>query len=258
MQTQEEQRRGSRHLELLLVGGTAIVAFATRALLLLARPPALFPGTDNTWYDAVARSIEDGHLGRLPAVGGGDVLSIRFPPAYPYVLALGRFLLFWVDSFDAHLWTGAALGALAAATVAAARAWRLTRHAPVRTRALTTIAAGLLFALNPNVVGASVSLMAEALVLPVVALVLLVVDRLVTDDARRWEAVALGALLALGALTRSEAIVVLAAAVVGGYVVTRVCPRARARLRGRSRSRSASRSRSPGRPSCRWRPSDRW
>ena len=196
-------------------------------LLLLARPPALFPGTDNTWYDAVACSIEDGHLGRLPAVGGGDVLSIRFPPAYPYVLALGRFLLFWVDSFDAHLWTGAALGALAAATVAAL-VWRLTRHAPVRTRALTTIAAGLLFALNPNVVGASVSLMAEALVLPVVALVLLVVDRLVTDDARRWEAVALGALLALGALTRSEAIVVLAAAVVGGYVVTRASSRTRA------------------------------
>ena len=129
MQTQEEQRRGSRHLELLLVGGTAIVAFATRALAPALAPTALFPGTDNTWYDAVARSIEDGHLGRLPAVGGGDVLSIRFPPAYPYVLALGRFLLFWVDSFDAHLWTGAALGALAAATVAAL-AWRLTRRAP--------------------------------------------------------------------------------------------------------------------------------
>ncbi len=181
VQTQEAQRRGSRHLERYLVGGTAIVAFATRALLLLARPPALFPGTDNTWYDAVARSIEDGHLGRLPAVGGDRVLSIRFPPAYPYVLAVGRFLLFWVDSFDAHLWTGAALGAARRGRGGRARvASDPARAAPARV--LTTIAAGLLFALNPNVVGASVSLMAEALVLPLVALVLLVIDRLVTGD----------------------------------------------------------------------------
>lgn len=97
-----------------IVGGVAAAAFGTRALLLLTHPPALFPGSDNTWYDSVARSIEDGHLGRLPAVGGGRVLSIRFPPAYPVVLALGRGLLFWVDSHDAHLWVGAALGALLA------------------------------------------------------------------------------------------------------------------------------------------------
>ncbi len=102
-----------------------------RAYLLLTSPPALFPSTDNTWYDAVARSIEDGHLGRLPAVGGGRVLSIRFPPAYPSVLAVGRSLLFWVNSFDAHLWTGAALGALATGAVAALT-WRLGRRAPLR------------------------------------------------------------------------------------------------------------------------------
>ncbi len=205
------------------MGGAAVTAFAMRAYLLLTRPPPLFPGTDNTWYDAVARSIETGHLGRLPAVDGGRVLSIRFPPAYPYVLALGRSLLFWVDSFDAHLWTGAALGALGAGAVAAL-AWRLGRHAPVRARALTTIVAGLLFALNPAVVGASVSLMAEALLLPVVAVVLLITDRLITGDGHRWEAVALGGLLAVGALTRSEAVVLLAAVVLGGYVVSRARP----------------------------------
>jgi prepilin signal peptidase PulO-like enzyme (type II secretory pathway) len=203
-----------------------LVAFAMRAYLLLTSPPALFPSTDNTWYDAVARSIEDGHLGRLPAVGGGRVLSIRFPPGYPIVLSVGRLLLFWVNSFDAHLWTGAALGALATGAVAAL-AWRLGRRAPVRVRALATIAAGLLFALNPAVVGASVSLMSEALVLTIVAFVLLVIDRLVTGDGHRWEAVVLGALLAIGALTRSEAIVVLAGAVVGGYAVSRARPRAR-------------------------------
>ena len=184
-QEEEELRRGSRRLQFLLVGGAAGVAFAVRAYLLLTSPPALFPSTDNTWYDAVARSIEDGHLGRLPAVGGGRVLSIRFPPGYPIVLSVGRSLLFWVNSFDAHLWTGAALGALATGAVAALT-WRLGRRAPVRVRALATIAAGLLFALNPTVVGASVSLMSEALVLPIVAFVLLVIDRLVTGDGHRW------------------------------------------------------------------------
>ena len=219
-QQEEELRHGSRHLQFLLVGGAAAVAFAIRAHLLLTSPPTLFPSTDNTWYDAVARSIEDGHLGRLPAVGGGRVLSIRFPPAYPFVLAVGRSLLFWVNSFDAHLWTGAALGALATGA-GATLTWRLGRRAPVRVRALATIAAGLLFAMHPGVVGASVSLMSEALVLPIVAFVLLVIDRLVTGDGHRWEAVVLGALLAVGALTRSEGIVLLAAAVVGGYAVSR-------------------------------------
>ena len=52
----------------------------------------------------------------------------------------------------------------------AALAWRLEPARAGTARALATIAAGLLFALNPTVVGASVSLMAEALVLPVVAL----------------------------------------------------------------------------------------
>ena len=207
-----------------------------RAYLLLTSPPALFPSTDNTWYDAVARSIEDGHLGRLPAVGGGRVLSIRFPPGYPIVLSVGRSVLFWVNSFDAHLWTGAALGALATGAVAALT-WRLGRRAPVRARALATIAAGLLFALNPAVVGASVSLMSEALVLPIVAFVLLVIDRLVTGDGHRWEAVVLGALLAIGALTRSEAIVVLAAAVVGGYAVSRAAPACRRTVGGGPRHR---------------------
>ena len=230
------------------------MAFAMRAYLLLAQPPALFPSSDNTWYDAVARSIEGGHLGRLPAVGGGRVLSIRFPPAYPYVLAVGRSLLFWVDAFNAHLWTGAALGALAAGAISAL-AWRLTRHAPVQARVLTTIVAGLLFALNPAVVGASVSLMSEALVLPVVALVLLVTDRLITGDGHRWEAVALGALLAIGALTRS-----------GGHRRARGRRRRWLRrlagtpappARGWSPSPSASGSRSRGRRSRRWRRSAR-
>ena len=163
--------------------------------------------------------------GDCPPWAGVACCRSAFRPPTPLCWRSDGSLLFWVNSFDAHLWTGAALGALATGTVAALT-WRLGRRAPLRARALATIAAGLLFALNPAVVGASVSLMSEALVLPIVAFVLLVIDRLVTGDGHRWEAVVLGALLAIGALTRSEAIVVLAAAVVGGYAVSRARPRA--------------------------------
>lgn len=222
-----EAPRRERISQRVIVGSVAAVAFGVRAVLLLTHPPALFPGSDNTWYDAVARSIEDGHLGRLPAIGGGHVLSIRFPPAYPVVLALARGVLFWVDSHDAHLWVGAALGALAAATVAAL-AWRLaggTGSVPERNdgtaRTMLAVVAGLLFALNPIVAGAAPSLMAEALVLPIVALVLLVTDRLVTGAGGTRDAVLLGALLAIGALTRSELIVLLGATVLGGFLASR-------------------------------------
>ena len=125
-----------------------------------------------------------------------------------------------VDSQDAHRWVGAVLGAIAAAAVTAL-GWRLARRAESRSRIVAAGAAGLLFAVNPIVAGAAPSLMAEALILPVAALVLLVTDRLVTGDGHGWDVAALGALLVVGALTRSEAVVVLGAAVVGGWFVAR-------------------------------------
>ncbi|MEX1007987.1 MAG: hypothetical protein WD271_09115, partial [Acidimicrobiia bacterium] len=213
--------RQNRRSHWLVVGGVAVVAFVFRGcLLLMSSRVAVFPGTDDTWYDAVARSIERGDFGRLPAVFSGSVLSPRFPPAYPLVLSAGRGLLFWVETQNAHRWTGVVLGALAAGTVAAL-AWRLSRITRSSTRVLLTLAAGLLFAMNPVVAGASTSLMAEALVLPVAALVLLLVDRLVTGDGGTGEVIVLGVLLAVGALTRSEAIVVLSAAVLGGWLASR-------------------------------------
>ena len=81
--------------------------------------------------------------------------------------------------------------------------------------------AGLLFAANPIVVGAAPSLMAETLVLPVAAGTLLLTDRLLTGDGGWPDAVGLGALLAVGALTRGEAFFLLGAVVVGGWVAGR-------------------------------------
>lgn len=209
-----------RRTHWVLVGGVTVVAFAMRAVLVTTKPPPLFPGSDNSWYDAVAQSFEGGHLGRLLAVGGGRVLSTHFPPAYPVVLALGRAPLFFLDTRRAHLWTGVVLGAVGAALVAAL-GWRLASRATTGRRALVAASAGLLFAVNPIVVGAAPSLMAETLLLPVAAGILLVADRLLAGDGGWPDTLALGALLAVGALTRGEAVVVLGAAVVGGWLAGR-------------------------------------
>jgi hypothetical protein len=208
-----------------LVVGVAVVAFALRAVLVTSRPPPLFPGADNAWYDLVAQSFADGHLGRLPAVGGGRVFSTRFPPGYPVVLALGRGPLFFLDFRDAHLWTGVILGTVGAALVAAL-GWRLASRAGERCQVLLAASAGLLFAVNPIVVGAAPSLMAETLVLPVVAGTLLLTDRLLTGDGGWPDAVGLGALLAVGALTRGEGVLLLGAVVVGGWIAARARGRA--------------------------------
>ena len=82
------------------------------------------PGT--TPSRARSRTATSGGCPRWAAVACSR--SASRPPT-PFVLAVGRSLLFWVNSFDAHLWTGAALGALAAGAVAAL-AWRLGRRAP--------------------------------------------------------------------------------------------------------------------------------
>ncbi len=150
----------------------------------------------------------------------GACYSTRFPPAYPVVLALARGPLSFLDTRDAHLWTGVLLGTVAAALVAAL-AWRLASRASPGRRALVAATAGLLFAVNPIVVGAAPSLMAETLVLPVAAGTLLLTDRLLTGDGGWPDAVGLGALLAVGALTRGEAFFLLGAAVVGGWLAAR-------------------------------------
>jgi hypothetical protein len=198
----------------------AITGFGLRAIYLLAHPPALLSGTDNMWYTTVAHSIASGHLGRIPAVSGGRVWSFQFPPAYPIALAIGQRLLFWLHPTRADLWTSAALGGATAAAVAAL-AWRIADRASPRARTVVAAAAGLLVALNPLLAGASVSLMSEALVPLAVTLALLFMDRLLAGPATLRDAVVLGLLVALSGLTRSEALLITAAAVVGAAVVAR-------------------------------------
>ncbi len=212
--------RRLRQGRFLVVAGSLIIAFAVRAVLLLQHPPALFASNDNTWYAAVARSLATGHGVTLPAVTGGRVWTFRFPPGYPTVLALGQHVLFWVRPTDADLWTSAALGAAAAAFVAAV-AWRVADRGAPRTQLIVAGGAGLFFAVNPLLAGASVSLMAESLYVLVVAAALLLVDRIVAGSQLGLDAALLGVVIGVGALTRSEGFVVRGAITLGGLLVAR-------------------------------------
>ena len=203
----------------LVVAGSSLLAFVVRAVLLVHHRPPLFASSDNTWYAAVARSIATGHGVTLDAVTGGRALTFRFPPAYPALLAAGQHLLFWVRATDADLWTSAVFGA-AAAGVVAALAWRLAAAAKTKGQLVVAAVAGGLFAVNPLLAGASVSLMAESLYVLAVAATLLLVDRLVAR-ATTLDVVLLGIVVGVGALTRSEGLVILGAIVGTGLVVAR-------------------------------------
>ena len=188
------------------------VALAIRAVVVVTSPPVLFYGSDNTWYDATATSFATGHLGRLPGLFAPRVLSLKFPPGYPLVMAVGQRLLFWVQPFWAHLWTSVLLGS-AGAVVVAVLAWRLADRADRPGRVVAAAVAGLVFAANPLVVGQSTSLMSEALYVPLVALFLLGVDRAATDG-RGGVWLYLAGLLAYLGITRPEVVVLLAVALV--------------------------------------------
>jgi hypothetical protein len=196
------------------------VAFVVRAVYAFRAGPILYPGTDDTWYAEVARSVADGRWGRVEGVTGHRVWTFRFPPAYPWFLALGERLLFWVEALDAARWASVAAGAVGAVVVARL-AWRIAATAPPRARVLVALVAGGTVAVSPIVAGASAALMSESLFVAIAAGVLLAADHLLDPDAGRGWTVLLAALLVVGALTRVEGILYLGAPVVVAAVVAR-------------------------------------
>jgi 4-amino-4-deoxy-L-arabinose transferase-like glycosyltransferase len=219
-------RPAHRRVAGLLFGVVGAVAFVVRAAYAFDARAALFYGSDNTWYVTVARSIADGHSGRIPGVLEPSVLSLRFPPAYPTTLALGQSPLFWVKPIDADRWISVALGA-AAAVVVTWLLWRLTRDTKLQTRVIASSVGGLVYAVNPIVAGASAGLMSEPLAMVVIALTLVQVDRMLVrrEPARLTDGLLLGGLLAVGILTRVEGILYVAAPVVSAILLTRSTPR---------------------------------
>src|SRR5581483_6010998 len=102
----------------------------------------------------------------------------------------------------------------------AALVWRVSSRATPGVRLVLTAVAGLLIALNPLVIGTTATLMSESLYVPVVAGALLAADHLVTSGSR-VAGVTLGDVVAVGALTRSDGIVVLGAIVVAAVFAAR-------------------------------------
>jgi len=203
-----------------VVAGVGLIGLLARVAYFTDHRPILFSGVDGTWYSTVGHSFATGHLGTVPALGGGRVVSFRFPPAFPAVLGIGERVLFWMSTLHAQLWTCAVLGAIAA-SLTAALVWRVSSRATPGVRLVLTAVAGLLIALNPLVIGTTATLMSESLYVPVVAGALLAADHLVTSGSR-VAGVTLGAVVAVGALTRSEGIVVLGAIVVAAVFAARV------------------------------------
>ncbi len=204
----------------LIAGAVGLVAIVARAVIAFTNRPILYPGTDNTWYVDVARSVADGRWGRVDGLTGAQVWSFRFPPAYPWFLAAGEKLLFWVEPVDAARWASIVAGSVAAVLVARL-AWRWTATAPRRSQVLVTFVAGGVLAAGPIAAGAAGALMSESLFVALVAGVLLAVDHLLDASGSRWWVVVLAVVLVVGALTRVEGIAYLGAPVVAGAIVAR-------------------------------------
>lgn len=160
-------------------------------------------GFDAAYFDLLALSLREGRGFVDPYAlyfRGRTMPTALFPPAYPIVLA-GASYVTGSSTKLGHLLVGAALGAVTVALVGLL-ARRLAGPA-------AGLAAAALSAVHPMLVGADGSLMSEALYAPLVVGALLLALRLRAGDARRWELVALGAVIGVAGLTRGEGLVLL-------------------------------------------------
>jgi 4-amino-4-deoxy-L-arabinose transferase-like glycosyltransferase len=185
------------------------------------------PVGDALTYHLLARLLADGQGYVRPLdliVNGHNVPSAEFPPLWPALLAVAD--LAGLDSPSAHRLVGALLGGVTIVLVA------LT--ARVLAGPVAGVAAAVVAAVHPQLVGLDGGLMAEAALLPLVAGALLLAVTAVGErpTGRRGTAVlgGLGTLVALAALTRSEAVLLVPALAVPVALVAGPGD-ARARLR---------------------------
>ena len=201
---------------------------AVRALyVLVAYRGVREPVGDALTYHLLARLLADGQGYVRPLdliVNGRNVPSAEFPPLWPTLLAVADLL--GLESPTAHRLAGALLGGVTVVLVA------LT--ARLLAGPVAGVAAALLTALHPQLIALAGGLMAEAALLPLVAGALLLAATAVCERpaGRRGLTVlaALGAVLALAALTRSEAVLLVPALAVPVALVAGP-GEARARLR---------------------------
>jgi len=187
------------------VAGLAAVGAVVRALYTFVYTPHIMGFGDWAYYNGVANLIAEGRWFIDPfAAGEGDTIpSASHPPLYPLVLS--AISLLGGTGWRSHRSLGVVLGAASVVLLAL-----LARRVAGERAGLV---AGALAALHPLLVAADGALLSETLYTPLLAGVLLCAYRLYDEPGTRW-ALALGALIALAALTRSEALLLLGVLVI--------------------------------------------
>ena len=176
----------------------ALTGAVLRAFYTFVLTPHQLGFGDWGWFNGVANGIARGDWYSNPFLVGQQVASASHPPLYPLVLSLGSLL--GGTGYQAHRAFGVLLGAAGIVLMGLLGRRIGGPRVGLVAAALTTV--------YPVFVAADGALLAETLFTPVLAGTLLVAYRVRDEGSARWAA-ALGALVALCALTRSESLLLM-------------------------------------------------
>lgn len=189
-----------------------VAATAARVMHAALTDPLVDVRSDNAYFLQYARSVAQGHWGRLPSLDGSRALSVKFPPLWPWTLGLGQRLLWFLDADTANATIRMILGASVAPLIGLL-VWRMLDRVPVRRRRSIAVGTALIAAAHPLLIGATNSLLAEVLVVPLNIAILLALERIRRRGSSPVALGTLGVLIGLAALARPEAIILWGAAV---------------------------------------------
>jgi len=177
------------------LGVASLGALVLRAVYNLTAAAGLRGAGDAFFYHLTANLLADGQgfIDPFKAEKGITVLTANHPPGWPALLSLFSWL--GITSYDGHRMMGALTGAVAVLLVGVLA----TRLAGPTIGKIAVVVA----ALNPVLIAIDGSLMSESLY-GVFVLGAVIVALRVRDDPTVLRLVALGVLIALAALTRSE------------------------------------------------------
>ena len=173
----------------------AVLGMALRAVYIFALTPDQLGFGDWLWYDGVANGIARGEWYDNPFEASRDVPSASHPPLYPFVLSITSIL--GGTDYLAHRAMGIVFAAAGIVLMGLLGRRLGGPRVGILAAALTT--------LYPVFITADGALLSETLFTPILAGTLLVAYRVRDRPSWKWAA-ALGALVALCALTRSESL----------------------------------------------------
>ena len=189
--------RGAGPVPWVFLGVASLGALVLRVVYNLTVVAGMHGEGDAYFYHLTANLLADGqgYIDPFRAGRGIVVLTANHPPGWPVVLSVLSRL--GITSYDGHRMLGAFTGAFAVFLVGVLA----TRMAGPTIGKIAVVVA----ALNPVLIGIDGSLMSESLY-GVFLLGAVIVALRVRDEATLPRLVALGVLIALAALTRSEAV----------------------------------------------------